>query len=135
MDKDAKYDYSVFQRWLGLLFFSSDSSISLLHHIAACTILRSGVSQAQAFHNLLQQLSVKLWSYNAKILLCYIHLLSLEEISNSPGLNMNSILCCVVNVESLVDAQDSRSPLSLYISCSVFTSDVSFEVPICNITL
>ena len=43
---------------------------------------RGGVSQGQAFHNLLQQLSVKLWSYNAKMLLRYISLLPVTELIN-----------------------------------------------------
>ena len=72
MDKDAKYDHNVSSA--GCVFFPlvvetlglwTDSSISPLRRIAARTTLRSGVSQGQAFHNLLQQLSVKLWSYNA----------------------------------------------------------------------
>ena len=82
MDKDAKYDHNVSSA--GCVFFPlvvetlglwTDSSISLLRRIAARTTLRSGVSQGQAFHNLLQQLSVKLWSYNAKMLLDHISLL------------------------------------------------------------
>ena len=67
MDKDAKYDHNVSSA--GCVFFPlvvetlglwTDSSISLLRHIAACTTLHSGISQGQAFHNLLQQLSDKL---------------------------------------------------------------------------
>ena len=75
MNKDTKYDHSVSSA--GCIFFPlvvetlglwRDSSISLLHRIAARIALRSGASQGQAFHNLLQQLSVNLWSYNAKML-------------------------------------------------------------------
>ena len=67
MDKDAKYDHNVSSA--GCVFFPlvvetlglwTDLSISLLRRIAARTTLRSGVSQSQAFHNLLQQLSIKL---------------------------------------------------------------------------
>ena len=127
MDKNIKYNHSGSSA--GFVFFPlvvktldlwTDSSISLLHHITACTTLRSGASQAQAFHNLPKQLSIKLWSYNVKILLCRISLFpvsepdpldqslfSLEEISNFPGLTINSIPYCAVNIESLVDAQDS----------------------------
>ena len=86
MDKDAKYDHDVSS--IGCVFFPlvvetlglwTDSSISLLHRIAAHTTLCSGVSQGQAFHNLLQQLSVKLWSYNAKMLLRHISFLPVTE--------------------------------------------------------
>ena len=99
----------------------TDSSISLLCHIAARTTLRSGVFQGQAFHNL-QQLSVKLWSYNTKMLLRHISLLpvtesdpldhslfSLENSSHSNDVNFNGIPCCAVGVGSLVNSQVSGS--------------------------
>ena len=76
MDKEAKYNHSVCGA--GCVFFPLVVETlglwtdSLLRHIAAHTTLRSGVSQGQAFHNLFQQLSVKLWSYNAKMLLRHI---------------------------------------------------------------
>ena len=48
----------------------TDTSIFFLRHIAACTISHSGIFYCQAFYNLLQQLLIKLLSYNDKMLLC-----------------------------------------------------------------
>ena len=131
MDKDAKYDHNVSSA--GCVFFPlvvetlglwTDSSISLLRRIAAHTTLHSGISQGQAFHNLLQQLSVKLWSYNAKMLLRHISLLpvtpldhslfSLENSSHSNDVNFNGIPCCAVGVGSLVNSQVSGSSPSQF---------------------
>ena len=79
MAKDAKYDHNVSST--GSVFFPlvvetlglwTDSGVSFFHHIAACTTLHSGVSRGQAFKILLQQLSIKLWSCNAKMLLHYL---------------------------------------------------------------
>ena len=76
MDKDAMHNHNVSSA--GSVFFPlvveslglwTVSGISLLRCIAAHTTLHSGVSRGQTFHNLLQQLSIKLWSYNAKMLL------------------------------------------------------------------
>ena len=50
------------------------SSLSTLHAIAARTTVRNGLTVKQATSNLLQQLSVKCWSYNAKMLLQYLSL-------------------------------------------------------------
>lgn len=47
----------------------------LLHHIATCAIFHSRVSCGQAFLSLSQRLSIKLWSYNSKMLLLYLSLL------------------------------------------------------------
>ena len=58
-------------------------SVSLLRHIAAHTTFRSGVSPGIAFCNLLQQLSVKLWSYNAKMILRFISLLPDNGVEDS----------------------------------------------------
>ena len=86
IDKDINYYHSVssticvfFSLVVETLGLWTDLGISLLHCIAARTTLRSGVSQGQAFHNLLQQFSVKLWSYNTKMLLLDISLLPVTE--------------------------------------------------------
>ena len=50
------------------------SNLSTLHAIAARTTVRNGLTVKQATSNLLQQLSVKCWSYNAKMLLQYLSL-------------------------------------------------------------
>ena len=152
MDKDAKYDHNVSSA--GCVFFPlvvetlglwTDSSISLLCCIAARTTLRSGVSQGQAFHNLLQQLSVKLWSYNAKMLLCHISLLpvtesdpldhslfSIENSSHSNDVNFNGIPCGAVGVGSPVYSQVSESFSSLNMSHSIVSPEVSLGVPVHN---
>ena len=152
MDKDAKYDHNVSSA--GCVFFPlvvetlglwTDSSISLLCCIAARTTLRSGVSQGQAFHNLLQQLSVKLWSYNAKMLLHHISLLpvtesdpldqssfSLENSSHSNDVNFNGIPCGTVGVGSPVYSQVSESSSSLNMSHSIVSPEVSLGVPVRN---
>ena len=119
--------------------------ISLLRRIAARTTLRSGVSQGQAFHNLLQQLSVKLWSYNAKMLLRHISLLpvtesdpldhslfSIENSSHSNDVNFNGILCGAVGVGSPVYSQVSESFSSLNMSHSIVSPEVSLGVPVHN---
>ena len=153
MDKDAKYNHNVSSA--GCVFFPlvvktlglwTDSSISLLRRIAARTTLRSGVSQGQAFHNLLQQLSVKLWSYNAKMLLRHISLLpvtesdsldqslfSLESSSLCNDVNFNGIPCGAVGGGgSPVYSQVSESSSSLNISHSIVPPEVSLGVPVRN---
>ena len=152
MDKDAEYDHNVSSA--GCIFFPlvvetlglwTDSSISLLRRIAAHTTLRSGVSQGQAFHNLLQKLSVKLWSYNTKMLLHHISLLpvtesdpldhslfTLENSSHSNDFDFNRIPCCAESVRSLVNSQLSGSFSSLHMSYSIVSPEVSFGVPVCN---
>ena len=45
--------------------------LKTLHSIADCTTPRSGVPRKVARKNLLQQLSVQLWSNNAKMILRY----------------------------------------------------------------
>ena len=153
MDKDAKYNHNVSSA--GCVFFPlvvetlglwTDSSISLLRRIAARTTLRSGVSQGQAFHNLLQQLSVKLWSYNAKMLLRHISLLpvtesdsldqslfSLESSSHCNDVNFNGIPCGAVGSGgSPVYSQVSESSSSLNISHSIVPPEVSLGVPVRN---
>ena len=90
MHRDAKYNYysvscsgcAFFPLVVKTLGIWTDSSISLLRRITVRTTLCSDVSQAQAFHNLLQQLSVKLWSYNAKMLLRHISLLPVAELDS-----------------------------------------------------
>ena len=83
IDKDINYYHSLssticvfFSLVVETLGLWTDLGISLLHCIAARTTLRSGVSQGQA---LLQQFSVKLWSYNTKMLLLDISLLPVTE--------------------------------------------------------
>ena len=121
----------------------TDSSISLLRRIAARTTLRSGVSQGQAFHNLLQQLSVKLWSYNAKMLLRHISLLpvtesdsldqSLFSLESSSHCNDVGIPCGAVGGGgSPVYSQVSESSSSLNISHSIVPPEVSLGVPVSN---
>ena len=148
MDKDAKYDHNVSSA--GCVFFPlvvetlglwTDSSISLLRRIAARTTLSSGVSQGQAFHNLLQQLSVKLWSYNAKRLLHHISLLpvtesdpldqslfSLENSSHYNDVNFNGILCGTVGGGSPVYSQVFESSSSSNMSHSFVSPEVSLAV-------
>ena len=158
MYKDAKYDHSVFSA--GCVFFPlvvglwTDSSTYLPLASRHCPyyiyILHSGVSQDQAFHNLLQQLSVKLSSCNPKMLLSHISLLpgiepdpfdhslfSLEKSSTSNDVNINCTPGCAVSVGSVVDSQVSESPSFLYDSHSVLSTEVpvSIGVPVCNITL
>ena len=152
MDKDAKYDHNVSSA--GCVFFPlvvetlglwTDSSISLLRRIAARTTLHSGVSQGQAFHNLLQQLSVKLWSYNAKMLLRHISLLpvtesdpldqslfSLEDSSHCNDVNFNGIPCGAVAGRSPVYSQVSESSSSLNMSHSIVSPEVYLGVPVRN---
>ena len=152
MDKDAKYNHYVSSA--GCVFFSlvvetlglwTDSSVSLLRRIAARTTLRSGFSQGQAFHNLLQQFLIKLWSYNAKMLLHHISLLAdtesdplnhslftLENSSISNDGNCNGIPCCAKSVGSLVNSRVSGSFSSLCMSHSIVSPEVSFGVPVCN---
>ena len=111
--------------WASGLIQVSPSCVALLPE--ATTIYR-GVSQGQAFYELLQQVSVKLWSYNAKMLLRYISLLpvtesdaldhslfSLENSSHSIDVNFNGIPCCAESVGSLVSSQVSGSSSSLHI--------------------
>ena len=113
--------------------------------ITAHTTLRSGVSQGQAFHNLLQQLSVKLWSYNAKMWLCHISLLpvtesdpldqslfSLENSSHFNDVNFNGIPCGAVGVGSPVCSQVSESSSSLNMSHSIVSHEVSLGIPVRN---
>ena len=120
-------------------------SISLLRRIAARITLCSGTSQGQAFHNLLQQLSVKLWSYNAKMLLRHISLLpvtesdpldqslfSLENSSHSNDVNLNGVPCGAVGVGSPVYSQVSESSSSLNMSHSIVSPEVSLGVPVRN---
>ena len=46
-----------------------------LQQNAARTTVQNGLPVEEAFHNLIQQLSVKLWSFNAKKLLYHLSLL------------------------------------------------------------
>ena len=59
------------------------SGISLLCRIAPRTTFCSGISPTIAFHNLIQQLSIKLWSYNAKMILRHIPLLPSSALEDS----------------------------------------------------
>ena len=152
MDEDTKYDHNVssadcvfFLLVVETLGLWTDSSISLLRRIAARTTLCSGVSQGEAFHNLLQQLSVKLWSYNVKMLLRHISLLpvtesdsldqslfSLENSSHSNDVNFSGTPCGAVGVGSPVYSQVSESSSSLNMSHSIVSPEVSLGVPVRN---
>ena len=150
MAKDAKYNHNVsstgsvfFPLVVETLGFWTDSSVSLLHRIAARTTLRSGVSCGQAFHNLVQQLSIKLWSYNAKMLLHFLSLLPVTEADppshsftapstsacrggpvHSPATD-DTIFSDGDHTQSLVDALDPDPTLSLNASCPSDPTDVS----------
>ena len=76
MEKDSKYDSRISAS--GALFFPliveslglwTSHSISVLRTIAGKSTLFSGLSKSLAVSNLMQQLGVKLWSFNAKMLL------------------------------------------------------------------
>ena len=114
MDKDAKYDHcisSFFPLIVETWVLWTDSSISLLHCTTARATLRSSVSQGQTFHNLLQQLSVKLWLYNAKMLLHHISLLPvIESDPLDHSLKSHLILMMSTSIEFLVvlEVSDSR---------------------------
>ena len=61
----------------------------------------------------------------------YHPLFSLEGISNSLASVSIPHHVVLLSAESLVDTQNSRSPLSLYDSCSVVATEASFGVPVC----
>ena len=76
ISKCMKYDTQVFSS--GALFFPfavesfgtwSDVSLNTLKTIAYKTVSVSSIPFSQFLNNLLQQLSVKLWSYNARMIL------------------------------------------------------------------
>lgn len=82
MKKDTKYEDLVRGhggRFVPLIVESmrlwSPFASSMLHAIAERTTLKNGLETATAFANLLQQLSVVLWSYNARMLLNYFEVL------------------------------------------------------------
>ena len=47
-------------------------AVKMLKTIAARTTLHNGLSIADSYRNLLQQLSIKLWQYNSKLILHYL---------------------------------------------------------------
>ena len=51
-------------------------SIKLLKSIAGRVALSANISKSLAYSNLIQQLSIKLWSFNAKMILFRLHSLS-----------------------------------------------------------
>ena len=70
---------------LGALFFPlvvesfgrwTAHSIKLLKSIAGRVALSANISKSLAYSNLIQQLSIKLWSFNAKMILFRLHSLS-----------------------------------------------------------
>ena len=76
ISKCMKYDTQVFSS--GALFFPlavesfgawSDVSLNTLKTIASKTVSVNSIPFSQYLNNLLQQLSVKLWSYNARMIL------------------------------------------------------------------
>ena len=92
------------------------------------TTLCSRVCHGQAFQDLLHQLSVKLWSYNAKMLLHFLSLLPVVEadpLSHSPSTSFcreksdapfvtgSDVSSEVDDNESPVDVPDPASPLFL----------------------
>ena len=104
-----------------------------MRSIAACTTLCSGVSQGQAFHYLLQ-LSVKLWSYNAKILLCHISLLPVVECDP-----LNPSFCLKkhpIPLASVLSLWYMPRTLVLLHPCMilffVLAPEVSYAVAVCN---
>ena len=58
--------------------FWSSYALSILGSIADRTTVRNGLPRKFARHQLLQQLSVTLWKYNAKMMLCQ-YLLTAED--------------------------------------------------------
>ncbi len=78
MKKDAKYENHVRNhggRFVPLVVESlglwSTFATSVLHTIAERSTLKNGLTTAIAFANLMQQLSMVLWSFNAKMILNY----------------------------------------------------------------
>ena len=76
ISKCMKYDAQVFSS--GALFFPlavesfetwSDVSLNTLKTIASKTVSVNSIPFSRSLNNLLQQLSVKLWSYNARMIL------------------------------------------------------------------
>ena len=83
LEKDSHYRATV--ESLGALFFPlvvesfglwTAHSIKLLKSIAGRVALSANISKSLAYSNLIQQLSIKLWSFNAKMILFRLHSLS-----------------------------------------------------------
>ena len=79
MEKDSKYDARIsasgahfFPLIVESLGLWTSHSVSVLRTIAGKFTLFSGLSKSLAVSNLMQQLGVKLWSFNAKMLLQFI---------------------------------------------------------------
>ena len=81
LKKDVKYDQHVWDhggRFAPLIVESlglwSPFAISMLRSIAERTTLFNGLDRAKAFVNLLEQLSITLWSYNARMIVSRFHI-------------------------------------------------------------
>ena len=88
VDKDAHHDelvWCLFPLMVESLGLWSTASYPVLHDIAARTTIKSGISCSLALCNLLEQLSVCLWSHNAQM---FLHLSSL--LPGSPLWELNS---------------------------------------------
>ena len=87
---------TMWNRWVARFFLETlgiwtASSLTVLREIAAHTTLCSGLSVSFTSCNLLQQLSVKLWSCNAKMIPLTI------AYSGQPSLGGHAhIMCCSV---------------------------------------
>ena len=57
----------------------------IISQIASWTIIHNSLTSKQAQKNLFQQLSVKLWSYNAKMILHFMATTSRSSICDSPN--------------------------------------------------
>ena len=76
LEKDYKHEQSVLKSG-GLFYplalesfrFQTQASLQSLTTIAAKTTTYNGINLQQAFSNLLQQLSVQLWQYNARMII------------------------------------------------------------------
>ena len=122
--KDLKYEsdfllgggvfYPLVVESLGLW---TSSSVSLLCCIAAHTTFCGGISPTTAFHNLIQQLSIKLWSYNAKMILRHISLLPSSALEDS-CLDHSSVMFFPGFQEDQVCDADVDSSISNDHSCS-----------------
>lgn len=82
MRKDTKYEDHVRSqggRFIPLVVESlglwSPFATSMLHSIAERTTLKNGLRSATAFANFIKQLSVVLWTFNAKMVLSYLDVL------------------------------------------------------------
>ena len=91
MEKDSKHAGSVeveghfFPLVTETLGVWTPSNLLLLRTFAGRTTLRNGLSPSIVARNLVQQLSVKLWSYNAKMILQHFRRLSTSPAAGGIG--------------------------------------------------